>query len=184
MADGELTPGALLTAAVDPKNRYAASQAHTATHVLHAVLRKILGPTAVQAGSFNKPGYLRFDFNAPKAVSSAQQQEIEGLSNEAIADDLEVTSRLMPLEDAKALGAMAMFGEKYPPIVRMVEMVGLSVGNRWNPCSRRPDRLIDVMGGPPSAPECAEALVSTTPGPTSPGREHWWVTWQQCSRST
>ncbi len=166
VADGELTPGALLTAAVDPKNRYAASQAHTATHVLHAVLRKILGPTAVQAGSFNKPGYLRFDFNAPKAVSSAQQQEIEGLSNEAIADDLEVTSRLMPLEDAKALGAMAMFGEKYPPIVRMVEMGGpfsreLCGGTHVQ--SSGQIGLIDVMGESSvgAGVRRIEALVST-----------------------
>lgn len=166
VADGELTPGSLLTAAVDPKNRYAASQAHTGTHVLHAVLRKVLGPTAVQAGSFNKPGYLRFDFNSPRAVSSAQQQEIEGLSNEAIADDLEVTNRLMPLEDAKALGAMAMFGEKYPPIVRMVEMGGpfsreLCGGTHVGSSSQI--GLIDVLGESSigAGVRRIEALVST-----------------------
>lgn len=122
--DGELSSGALLTAQVDATNRFGACQAHTATHIVHAVLRQILGPTATQAGSYNKPGYLRFDFSSAQGMSADMRAELEGLSNEAIRADYPVTDRQMPLEEAKALGAMAMFGEKYPPIVRMVEMGG------------------------------------------------------------
>jgi len=124
VADGALETGALLTASVNPDTRYAGSQAHTATHVIHAVLRQVLGPTAVQAGSFNKPGYLRFDFSSQVGLTPAMREEVEGLANDAIRADHEVTDRQMPLADAKALGAMAMFGEKYPEIVRVVEMGG------------------------------------------------------------
>lgn len=124
VADGELVAGDTLTAEVDAAARYSGAQAHSATHIIHAVLRKVLGPTAVQAGSFNKPGYLRFDFNSPVGLSKDMRDEVEGLANEAIKADYEVTDREMPLADAKALGAMAMFGEKYPEIVRMVEMGG------------------------------------------------------------
>ena len=124
LTDGELATGATLVAEVDAAARHSGSQAHTATHVVHAVLRTLLGPTAVQAGSFNKPGYLRFDFNSPTGLSAAMREELEGLSNEAIRADHPVTATQMPLAQAKALGAMAMFGEKYPEIVRMVEMGG------------------------------------------------------------
>ena len=121
---GEVASGAGVTATVDAAHRFSGSQAHTATHVLHAALRELVGPTAVQAGSYNKPGYLRFDFSATQGLSPALRAEIEERINIAIRDDFEVTAQLMPLEDAKALGAMAMFGEKYPPIVRMVELAG------------------------------------------------------------
>ncbi|GAB3623171.1 alanine--tRNA ligase [Mariniluteicoccus endophyticus] len=121
---GELATGAGVTAQVDAFARMGACQAHSATHIVHAVLRSQLGPTAVQAGSYNKPGYLRFDFNATSGLSADQRAEIEGLCNEAIRDDLQVTSQELPLAKAKEMGAMAMFGEKYPEIVRMVEMGG------------------------------------------------------------
>ncbi len=122
--DGEVAVGDQVTAQVDADNRFAASQAHTATHVVHAVLRQLLGPNATQAGSYNKPGYLRFDFQSTKGLGADLKAELEGLSNEAIKADYAITDREMPLAEAKALGAMAMFGEKYPPIVRMVEMAG------------------------------------------------------------
>ena len=124
VADGELVPGAVALAQVDAAARFDGAKAHTATHIVHAVLRQLLGPTAVQAGSYNKPGYLRFDFSSPVGLSKDLRAELEGLTNEAIRADYEVTEQQMPLEDAKALGAMAMFGEKYPDIVRVVSTGG------------------------------------------------------------
>ncbi|WIY83889.1 alanine--tRNA ligase [Propionimicrobium sp. PCR01-08-3] len=120
----ELVVGDDVTALVDGFNRRGACQAHSATHVLHAALRELVGSGATQAGSFNKPGYLRFDYSSTKGLSPELRAEIEERCNVAIRDDLAVSATQMKLEDAKALGAMAMFGEKYPPIVRMVEMGG------------------------------------------------------------
>ena len=120
----DIAAGESVEAIVDEAYRRGACQAHTATHVLHAALRELVGSTATQAGSYNKPGYLRFDFSSQKGLSEALRAEIEERCNIAIRDDLGVTAQQMKLEDAKALGAMAMFGEKYPPIVRMVEMGG------------------------------------------------------------
>ncbi|MHB1010871.1 MAG: alanine--tRNA ligase [Propionibacteriaceae bacterium] len=124
LSDGELAVGDTLTAQVDAAARLGSCQAHSATHVVHAVLRDLLGPTATQAGSYNKPGYLRVDFSSSAAMSQGMREELEGLSNDAIRADLSVTTREMPLAEAKALGAMAMFGEKYGSVVRMVEMGG------------------------------------------------------------
>mgnify|MGYP002715567129 CR=1 FL=1 len=121
---GEFVEGDTVTAAVDPKWRHGATQGHSGTHMVHAALRQVLGPNAVQAGSLNRPGYLRFDFSATKGLSDSLKDEIEERCNVAIHDDFEVTDTQMPLEDAKAMGAMAMFGEKYPPIVRVVELAG------------------------------------------------------------
>ncbi|MDO4687206.1 MAG: alanine--tRNA ligase, partial [Corynebacterium sp.] len=81
---GDLEVGAEVTASVDAKWRHAARQAHSATHLIHAALRQVLGPTAVQAGSMNKPGYLRFDFNWTQALTDHQLQQIEAITNEAI----------------------------------------------------------------------------------------------------
>ena len=120
----EFGTGGQVQAVVDGFHRLGSCQAHTATHVVHAALRELVGPTATQAGSYNKPGYLRFDYSGQHGLSEALKQEIEQRCNAAIRDDLQVTATEMRLEDAKALGAMAMFGEKYPPIVRMVEMGG------------------------------------------------------------
>lgn len=122
--DGELAAGARVVAAVDPVARHGASQAHTATHIVNAALRQLLGQGTHQAGSYNKPGYLRFDFNATQALSQGLKEELEGVANEAIRADYGVTAREMPLADAKALGAQAMFGEKYGDVVRMVELAG------------------------------------------------------------
>jgi alanyl-tRNA synthetase len=120
----DLVTGEEIDAQVDAFNRRGACQAHSATHVMSAALRQFVGKTATQQGSYNKPGYLRFDFAAAGGLSDALKQEIEARCNEAIRDDLGVSASLMKLDDAKALGAQAMFGEKYPPIVRMVEMGG------------------------------------------------------------
>ena len=115
--DGDLAVGDKVTGQVNPTTRFGACQAHTATHVIHAALRELVGPSATQAGSYNKPGYLRFDFSATKGLSESLKEEIEERCNVAIHDDFEVTDTQMPLEDAK-------FGEKYPPIVRVVELAG------------------------------------------------------------
>ncbi|MGL5405536.1 MAG: alanine--tRNA ligase [Propionibacteriaceae bacterium] len=124
VGDGELVTGNLLTARVDQAARFSGSQAHTATHIVHAVLRQMLGATATQAGSYNKPGYLRFDFSCGQALSAAMKTELEDRANQAVRDDLAVVATEMSLDQAKAMGAMAMFGEKYGDVVRMVEMGG------------------------------------------------------------
>ncbi|MGV8845555.1 alanine--tRNA ligase [Tessaracoccus sp.] len=121
---GELVTGSHARAVVDAQARRSSCQAHTATHIIHAALRELVGPSATQAGSYNKPGYMRFDYSSPTGMSAALRQEVELRANEAIRDSFEVTSASMKLEDATAMGAMAMFGEKYPPIVRMVELAG------------------------------------------------------------
>ena len=109
---------------VDEQWRHAARQAHSATHLIHAALRQTLGPTAVQAGSMNKPGYLRFDFNYAQALTPQQLEEIERITNEAVDTDWSVNTNEMPLDEAKAMGAMALFGENYGDIVRVVEIGG------------------------------------------------------------
>ena len=124
VGEGELATGAQVLAQVDAAARFGACQAHTATHIVNAALRQLLGQGTHQAGSYNKPGYLRFDFNAAQALSPALKSELEAVANAAIRDDLEVTDRELPLEEAKALGAQAMFGEKYGNVVRMVELAG------------------------------------------------------------
>ncbi|MDR1355175.1 MAG: alanine--tRNA ligase [Propionibacteriaceae bacterium] len=121
---GDASVGDEVDAVVDADNRRGACQAHSATHLVSAALREYIGKTATQAGSYNKPGYLRFDFAATTGFSDALKQEIEARVNQAIHDDYAVSEHFMKLADAKELGAQAMFGEKYPPIVRMVEMAG------------------------------------------------------------
>ena len=122
--DGELAAGARVQALVDAAARARACQAHTATHIVNASLRQLLGEGTHQAGSYNRPGYLRFDFNSPQALSTGLQQELEGVANEAIRSDYEVAAVELPLAEARALGAQAMFGEKYGDVVRMVEFAG------------------------------------------------------------
>jgi len=122
--DGELRVGADVHAEVDPAHRRGSEQAHSATHLVHAALREILGPNAVQAGSLNQPGYLRFDYSYPEALSAAARAEIEEAANAAVADDLDVAYEFLPFEKARESGAMALFGEKYPEIVRVVDIGG------------------------------------------------------------
>jgi alanyl-tRNA synthetase len=92
--------------------------------MVHAALRQVLGPNAVQAGSLNRPGYLRFDFNWQGALSDEQQEQIEVVTNEAVEADYAVNTFHTKLEKAKAMGAMALFGEAYPEDVRLVEIGG------------------------------------------------------------
>jgi len=121
---GQVNAGAAATTVVDRAYRAAANQAHSATHLVHAALREVLGSSAHQAGSLNKAGYMRLDFSWNDALSAATRSEIEEISNNAIAADYEVVTREMALDDAKALGAMALFGEKYGETVRMVDIGG------------------------------------------------------------
>lgn len=122
--EGELPSDALVRAAVDRERRHAAEQAHTGTHVVHAALHQILGPEALQRGSFNKAGYLRFDFSWGEGLSQATRSEIEEVANIAIRNNYKVQTTIMDLDAAKALGATALFGENYGSEVRVVEIDG------------------------------------------------------------
>ncbi|MGV0852487.1 alanine--tRNA ligase [Mycolicibacterium phlei] len=121
---GEFVEGDTVVAAVDPRWRRGATQGHSGTHMVHAALREVLGPNAVQAGSLNRPGYLRFDFNWQGPLTDEQRTQIEEVTNQAVQADYEVHTFIEDLEKAKAMGAMAMFGEKYPEKVRVVEIGG------------------------------------------------------------
>ncbi|MBW1637907.1 alanine--tRNA ligase [Microbacterium resistens] len=121
---GLVSVDAAATTVVDAANRRAARQAHSATHLVHAALRDTLGSTATQAGSLNRAGYLRFDFSWGQALSPETRSEIEDIANRAVQDSLEVTTRVLSLDEAKAAGAMALFGEKYGERVRMVDIGG------------------------------------------------------------
>jgi alanyl-tRNA synthetase len=122
--EGELTLDATVEAQVDPEWRLGARQAHSGTHVVHAALREILGPTALQSGSYNRPGYLRLDFGWNGALSPEQLHDVEVASNRALREDLPVSVATMPLEQAREIGALALFGETYGEDVRVVEIGG------------------------------------------------------------
>ena len=121
---GEFVEGDTVEAAVDTGWRHGATQGHSGTHLVHAALRQILGPNAVQAGSLNRPGYLRFDFQWQGPLSEDQRSRIEEVANEAVEADYAVNTFTTGLEDAKTMGAMALFGEQYPDQVRVVEIGG------------------------------------------------------------
>ncbi|HET8794814.1 MAG TPA: alanine--tRNA ligase [Arthrobacter sp.] len=122
--EGEVAVGARALATVDAQRRQSAEQAHSGTHIVHAALHQILGPEALQRGSFNKAGYLRFDFAWGEGLSPAARSEIEEVSNLAIRNDFQVETKVMPLDRAKELGATALFGEAYGDKVRVVEIDG------------------------------------------------------------
>jgi alanyl-tRNA synthetase len=120
--DGEVTLGQSAEAVVDLARRHAISRAHTATHMVHRVFRQLLGETATQAGSENAPGRFRFDFAHPQAVPPSVLADAEQLVNTVLVDDLAVTAQIMSQPEAKAMGAMALFGEKYGDRVRVVSV--------------------------------------------------------------
>jgi alanyl-tRNA synthetase len=122
--EGELRDGAELTAEVDHDWRLSACQAHSGTHVVHAALRQVLGPQALQSGSYNRPGYLRLDFAWQGALSPQQRADIEDVANAAVRADHRVTASYMTLPEAQAFGALALFGETYGEQVRVVEIGG------------------------------------------------------------
>lgn len=118
--------GEQLTARVDAQRRWATMRNHTATHLLHAALRAVLGPHVKQSGSVVEPARLRFDFSHYAAVDEDELAEIEQLVNEQILADKEVQTEIMDLDDAIRTGAMALFGEKYGDKVRVVTVPGFS----------------------------------------------------------
>jgi alanyl-tRNA synthetase len=121
---GEVGVGNAARTVVDAEWRRGATQAHSGTHLVHAALRQILGPQAHQSGSYNKAGYLRLDFAWNQGLSPETRSEIEEVANNAIREDFDVVTRVLPLDEAKALGAMALFGEKYGDRVRVVDIGG------------------------------------------------------------
>jgi alanyl-tRNA synthetase len=119
---GEVRAGEAGFAEIDVTRRKAISRSHTATHLIHQTMRSFLGESATQAGSLNAPGRLRFDFNTPGAVSPAVLHDVEQQVNEVLLRDLEVHAFITSQEEARRLGAMALFGEKYGDEVRVVEV--------------------------------------------------------------
>lgn len=119
---GSWQSGLQVEAKVDVERRRGISRAHTATHMVHKAFREILGETATQAGSENAPGRFRFDFPSAGAVSAAALNEVEARVNSLLLEDLEVTAQQMSQAEAKAIGAMALFGEKYGDVVRVVSV--------------------------------------------------------------
>jgi len=122
--EGEVHVGADVVAQVDVQRRRDGEKAHSGTHIIHAALHQVLGNEATQRGSFNKEGYLRFDFAWNEGLSESAKREVEEAANLAIRDNHEVITREMPIAEAKALGAMSLFGEKYGDVVRVVEIGG------------------------------------------------------------
>ncbi len=119
---GSVEVGAQSLAQIDNERRAAISRAHTATHMVHKAFREILGETATQAGSENSPGRFRFDFPATGSVPASVLDEVEARVNTLLLDNLEVTAESMSQAKAKELGAMALFGEKYGDVVRVVSV--------------------------------------------------------------
>ncbi len=126
VVDAKLKKGEAVEAIVDESRREIAKH-HSATHLLHSALRKILGENVVQAGSLVEDNRLRFDFTYPKAVSKEDLEKIEKIVNEVIARGIEGEVKEMPLEEAKKMGAMALFGEKYSNKVRVVKFGDFSI---------------------------------------------------------
>src|SRR5207302_2719061 len=122
MEEGRLRPGEPVLARVDHLARHATEANHTATHLLQAALRERLGGHVRQAGSYVGPDKLRFDFNHGQALSAQELCDVEDRVNQWIARNDPVRPISTTLEEAKRLGAMALFGEKYGDVVRMVEI--------------------------------------------------------------
>ncbi|EQA12686.1 alanine--tRNA ligase [Glaesserella parasuis] len=122
LASGTLSVGDKVKAEVNTTRRHAITLNHSATHLLHSVLRQVLGDHVVQKGSLVSENSLRFDFSQGEAISKADLEEIERIINTKIRENIVVTTEVMDLESAKQKGAMALFGEKYGDRVRVVDM--------------------------------------------------------------
>ncbi len=131
VVSGELKAGDAVQAVVDISRRQAVSRAHTATHLVHRAFRGALGETATQAGSLNAPGRLRFDFHAAQGVPASVLRDVEDEVNEVALRDLPVSAFVTTLDEARRIGATALFGEKYGDSVRVVD-----VGDREQPYAR------------------------------------------------
>ncbi|MDO8585899.1 MAG: alanine--tRNA ligase [Armatimonadota bacterium] len=119
---GEIAVGMRVGAEVDRKRRLAIGRNHTATHLLHAALRKVLGEHALQSGSVVQPSRLRFDFSHNKAVTDEEIRRIEEMVNEKILEEIPVTVTETTVDEARKLGAIALFGEKYGETVRVIRI--------------------------------------------------------------
>ena len=119
---GEVVLGESAHAVVDTERRRSISRAHTATHMVHKAFREALGETATQAGSENAPGRFRFDFSAAGAVPASVLADVEARVNQLVVDDLPVEAEYLTQAEAVASGAMALFGEKYGDVVRVVSV--------------------------------------------------------------
>ncbi|VEG26001.1 alanine--tRNA ligase [Actinomyces howellii] len=120
LTEGSAAVGERAYAEIDVVRRLAIARAHTSTHMVYAGLRRVVAPDSAQAGSENAPARLRFDFTHNAALTGTQMEDIEELVNDALAQDMAVTTEIMPLEEARASGAIALFGEKYGEKVRVV----------------------------------------------------------------
>lgn len=127
LVEGDISLDATAHAEIDTERRLAIARAHTSTHVVHQLLLDELGDGATQAGSENSPGQLRFDFRNPSGLSDSLIDEIEADANVRVGQDLGVADYELPIEEAKKLGAQAIFGEKYGKIVRVVD-----IGDGWS----------------------------------------------------
>ena len=119
---GEIMVGAPALAEIEVERRRAISRSHTATHLVHRAFRGALGESAAQAGSENAPGRLRFDFTAAGAVPRSVLRDAEDEVNNVLINDLDVRAFIAPIDEARAMGAIALFGEKYGDQVRVVEV--------------------------------------------------------------
>ena len=129
---GQLTSGSLkvgdkVKAEVEAQRRHAITLNHSATHLLHSALREVLGNHVAQKGSLVNEQVLRFDFSQPEAINKAQLAEIERIVNRKVRENIQVVIEQMDIESAKAKGAMALFGEKYGDVVRVVDMSDFSI---------------------------------------------------------
>ncbi|HSQ23059.1 MAG TPA: alanine--tRNA ligase-related protein, partial [Pyrinomonadaceae bacterium] len=123
---GAITVGDTVTAEVDVEKRDATRRNHTATHLVHAALREVLGGHVKQAGSVVAPNYLRFDFNHFQPMTDEEIKEVERLVNEQVLRNVKVDTDIMPVEEAIRAGAMALFGEKYSGMMRVLTVPGFS----------------------------------------------------------
>ena len=122
LTEGSLKVGDVVTTAVDPVRRAAIMRAHTATHLLDKALRTVLGDHVHQAGSLVEPDRLRFDFTHFSALTAEELAQVSAMVNEAVLEGYDVVTEELPIEQAKKKGAIALFGEKYGDVVRVVDM--------------------------------------------------------------
>ncbi len=125
--NGEVSVGSTVKVTFDGKRKQAIRRNHTAAHLLQAALRKVLGKHVEQAGQLVNESAVRFDFTHFSALTSDEIKQVEELVNAVILDAVDVDNREMPIDEAKAMGAMALFGEKYGSVVRVVNVPGFSV---------------------------------------------------------
>ena len=127
VVSGTFKVGETVTASIDAERRKGVRRVHSATHLLDAALKKVLGDHVHQAGSLVEPDRLRFDFTHFEAITPEQLAQVDKLVNDAILEGIPVVTEVLPIEEAKKKGAVAMFGEKYSDVVRVVEMGGVSM---------------------------------------------------------